>query len=347
MSQSEITQEEGSPKTNRANTPEKGLTEQIKQVTQSDEIDLRALWATFVGFLRKAIKVAIKRGIILAIFLLAGGVWGYYRHQTSAPVYKTRMLIDAKVTDYSILSGLIGTLQDLADEQNYAGIESVLSIKPDVAKTIISVKAVDKLVVFKDLSAQQNKEFKTKEKDQKSAKERDKEIFQLKGQKFAIEVSLNNNNNFPALEKALTSYLRDNEYIKKRVELKKEFLTQKKAKISKEIGDLDSLKKNISNIFTRKNQNIQITDPGTISKLYRESVKLREEELKIDTTLALIDNIQVVEGFVKFNTPSVKVTKRIKVGLYISFALWLMLVLWLDVRKPFMKFLNEDKNKSK
>ena len=344
MSQKAI-QEGESPETDNVNTSGTGLKEQLKQVAQSDEIDLRALWETFVGFLRRAIKVGIKRGIILSVFLVAGGAWGYYRHQTSAPVYKTRMLIDAKITDYSILSALIGTLQDLADEKNYQGIAGILDMKPEITKSVISIKVVDKLVIFKDLSTQQNREFKTREEEQKSSKERDKEIFQLKGQKFAIEVSLSNNENFPALEKALIIYLKENKYIKKRVDLKKSFLIKKKSKIHKEVVELDSLKRSITRLFTRENQNIQITDPGTIAKLYQESVKLREEELKIDTTLALIDNVQIVEGFVKFNNPSIKVTKRIKTGLYISFALWFLLVLWLDVRKPFMKFLNADKEK--
>ena len=49
------------------------------------------------------------------------------------------------------------------------------------------------------------------------------------------------------------------------------------------------------------------------------------------------------KSFVKFNKPSVKVTKRIKYGLYGGFVLWFLLVLWLDVRKPFLQFLDGDK----
>lgn len=318
-------------------------------VAQSDEIDLRALWEQFVNFLRRAIKIAIKRGIVLIFFLVTGAGAGYFFHQTTAPTYKTRMLIDTKVADYSILSGLLGTLQDLADEGNSKGIAAAISIKPDIAKSIISIKVVDKLVVYKDLSEQENKEIdkdNRNKKEQQSAKERDKEIFQLKNQKFAVELALTNNENFPVLEKAIIKYLGNNEYLKKRINIQKSFYVKKKQKIRDEVRDLDSLKKNIAKVFTRENQNIQITDPGTITQLYEKAVKLREDELRIDTTLALLDNVQIVEGFVKFNQPSVKVTKRIKTGLYIGFALWFMLVLWLDVRKPFMKFLEGDKNKA-
>lgn len=314
-------------------------------LSKSDEIDLKVLWEQFVDFLRKAIKITIKRGVILLILLAIGGGWGYYRHQVSLPVFKTRMLIDAKVADYSILSGLIGTLQDLADEYNTDGIAKTLKVDAAVAKSIVSIKAVDKLVVFKDLSSQQSKEFDNQEKQQ-SSKERDKEIFQLKEQKFAIEVSLYDNRNFPVLEKALLAYLRSNKYLKKRVELKKQYYSSLKNKVKKEIQELDSLKKNISSIFVKKNQNIQITDPGTISQLYDKAIKLREKELKIDTTLAAIESIQVVEGFVKFNRPSIKVTKRIKIGLLVGFAIWVLLVLWLDFRKPFLKFLEEGKKKA-
>jgi hypothetical protein len=276
---------------------------------------------------------------------LGGGI-GFYFHKVSNPTFKTRMLINATETDYSILSGLLGSLQDLADEQNYAALADALKIKQEIAQTIISIKAVDKLVVLKDLSAQQNKEFKPgKDETQKSSKERDKEIFQLKDQKFAVELSLTNNSNFGTLENAIINYLRQNEYMKKKVNLKRTFLTQKKQKIQKEIKELDSLKHNITKLFTQKDQNVEITDPGTIARLYQQAIKLKEEELAIDTTLALVDNVQIIEGFVKFNNPSIKVTKRIKTGFYLGFGMWVMLILWLDVRKPFMKFLNEEPKK--
>jgi hypothetical protein len=133
--------------------------------------------------------------------------------------------------------------------------------------------------------------------------------------------------------------------MKKKVNLKRTFLTQKKQKIQKEIKELDSLKHNITKLFTQKDQNVEITDPGTIARLYQQAIKLKEEELAIDTTLALVDNVQIIEGFVKFNNPSIKVTKRIKTGFYLGFGMWVMLILWLDVRKPFMKFLNEEPKK--
>lgn len=347
MSSSEIKKDTTKQGTEVLDTQASSTQEQRKQpLVSSDEIDLRALWEQFISLLRRAIKITIKRGIILVIFLAIGGGLGYFVHQSTDPIYKTRMLIDTKGANYSILSGLVGTLQNLADEENYKGIAGALKIKEDMAKTIVSMKVVDKLVVYKDLSEQENRsidqDFRNR-KQQESAKERDKEIFQLKGQKFAVEVALTNNDNFPALEEAFLAYLRSNKYLKKRVQLKKEFLEKKKAKIQKEIQGLDSLKKNIADVFTRENQNIQITDPGTITQLYDKAIKLREDELKIDTTLAVLDNVQVLESFVKFNKPSVKVTKRIKYGLYGGFVLWFLLVLWLDVRKPFLQFLDGDK----
>jgi len=345
MSNSEANKEITKQETRDLDAPSNKTKQQPKQaIASSDEIDLRALLDQFVSFLRVAIKVAIKRGLVLLILLAIGGIWGYYRHQVSTPVYKTRMLIDTKIADYSILSGLVGSLQNLADEGNTKALVNSLNIKPNVATSIVSIKAVDKLIVYKDLSEQENKQIdKNTKKEQQSAKERDKEIFQLKGQKFAIEVALTNNENFIILEKALLAYLRKNEYLKQKVLLKRDFLEKKKQRIQKEIKDLDSLKRNIENVFARENQNIQITDPGTITQLYEKTIKLKEDELKIDTTLAVLDNVRVVESFIKFNQPSVKVTKRIKTGLYIGFALWFLLVLWLDVRKPFLKFLDGGK----
>ena len=320
--QPEVTKEAS----NNASTKQQPL-RQI--VAQSDEIDLRALWEQFVVFLRRAIKVVIKRGIVLGVFLAIGAVAGYFFHQTTPPTYRTKMLIDTKVADYSILSGLLGTLQDLADEENFEGIADVLKVDKQIASTIISIKANDKLVVYKDLSEQNNSN-------------EDKEIFQLKNQLFSVEVALSNNENFPILEKSIIKYLSSNEYLRKKINIQKKFYAKKKQKIRDEVRDLDSLKKNIAEVFTRENQNIQITDPGTVTQLYEKAVKLREDELRIDTTLALLDNVQVVDGFVKFNQPSIKVTTRLATGLYIGFALWFMLVLWLDVRKPFMKFLEGD-----
>ena len=139
MSQSESKPKEDVQKPEDSNTSNTGLRNQLKQVTQSDEIDLRALWESFMGFLRRAIKIAIKRGIILAVFLMLGGGLGYYFHQVAKPTYQTRMLIDAKIGDYSILSGLVGTLQDLADEENIKGLESTLKVNTEIAESIISV----------------------------------------------------------------------------------------------------------------------------------------------------------------------------------------------------------------
>lgn len=119
------------------------------------------------------------------------------------------------------------------------------------------------------------------------------------GLPFKIRVYSYDNTVFKELQTALVKHLENNEYSLKRKMIKINNIHALKEKINKDMKDLDSLKFTIAaNMTPRGTENgFVFGQPLDPLNTFREGIRLYKEELDLNTSLELIDNIQVIQDF--------------------------------------------------
>ena len=144
------------------------------------------------------------------------------------------------------------------------------------------------------------------------------------------------------LETGLVQYLETNEYVKKRVDLRKQRYEALREKANEQILEIDSLKDKLNErILTRSNGNdVLLINPTNV---YTTALSLYKEELSYLENLELIDSIQIIEGFTPFNKP-VKPKLMVSIAGGFAFGLFLAVgwIVLLETRKYLQKMEEEN-----
>ncbi len=100
----------------------------------------------------------------------------------------------------------------------------------------------------------------------------------------------------------MISLFENNEFVKKRIIQKKDFLTKTISKLEQEINDLEVLKADVYSgaFFKKANGNAEF-DPTTINTVILE---LTKEKITAQHDLELANSVHVVEGVVKYQRHS-------------------------------------------
>lgn len=265
---------------------------------QEGDIDLIFLLARIVQIIRK-------RFVLLLIILAVGVFLGSLGYFVFKPVFTTKMMAQSKVLTDVEIKGIIETLDELLDEDNFEELSSRLKMDIKTVKKINKIKALS----IKDL----DKDFTQKQKDSI----------------FVIEARVSDNKIITEFENKLVNYLSENEYAKKRIALYKVNQEKTLERTRLEAAKLDSLKTTVKKLLeSGESKNIYF-DPGAI---YFQSLALYKEELKIKENLVLADQIQIIENFTRFRKPtSFNLLKSIVAGLVSGFVFWIALVIFLEL----------------
>ncbi|MEP2670021.1 MAG: Wzz/FepE/Etk N-terminal domain-containing protein [Cyclobacteriaceae bacterium] len=238
-----------------------------KHVT-NDEIDL-------VELLVKTVLL-IKRNLIqILIFFVVGTGLGYAYASLAPKVYESKMLVSSEILTESYSEKLFENLQNLIKERNYSSVSSVLGLSNDEAKALSKIKIESAL----------------KDKPQKE----DEKKF------FLITVELTDQSVLPKLQTGFLNYFEQNDFVKLRVEAKRKMHQQIISKIDEEIKSLEKFKTEISDgsFFSRTKGDVMF-DPTTVNS---KIVGLTQERESLEERLALINSVEVVEGFTVFDKP--------------------------------------------
>ncbi len=238
-----------------------------KQVN-NDEIDL-------VELLVKTVLL-IKRNLIQIIVFFSVGTGLGYAYASLAPkVYESKMLVSSEILTESYSERLFENLQNLIKEENYNSVSSALGLNNDEAGAISKIKIESAL----------------KDKPQKE----DEKKF------FLITVELTDQSILPKLQTGLINYFQQNDFVKLRVDSKKKMYQQIISKINEEIKSLESFKKDIGDgsFFNRTKGDVMFDPTEVNSKI----VGLTQEREALEEKLALINSVEVVEGFTEFEKP--------------------------------------------
>ncbi|MBX9782806.1 MAG: hypothetical protein K2X48_05845 [Chitinophagaceae bacterium] len=105
------------------------------------------------------------------------------------------------------------------------------------------------------------------------------------------------------VQNSLVRFLENNPYSVRRKEIKRTSLNLLKANLLKKAQSLDSLKSIVnSSIVPRSSgQGIILGEPVNPVSIYQAEITYYKEQLKVDEELALIENIEVVQPFLKIN----------------------------------------------
>jgi hypothetical protein len=115
------------------------------------------------------------------------------------------------------------------------------------------------------------------------------------------------------LQDALVNYFKDNDYIKKRIQINKTNLVSKKNKLQHDSQKLDSLKKIIySNYKSMAEQgrqgsnNVILSDKSVTNpiEVYNQDLNIYNQILEAEKNLFLQPDFEVIDGFTQFDSPA-------------------------------------------
>lgn len=289
----------------------------------NDEIDLMLIFSKirqlFIGlgnFISDSFYVARKRWVLLLIFSLVGGGMGTGLFFITRPVYSSTLILSSITLRNDYCSDIVNNLQLIIKDNSSALLAHELKI------SVASAAAV-KSLEFDNYDESVKKIYK------------DKDTVVL-GRPFRVIAEAFNNTVFDTLQKALVSYMENNEYALKRKAIKTENIKLMKEKIGQQLDQLDSLKFVVtSNLVPRGNQSgFVFGQPIDPINVYKEEIELFRDDLELKRDLTLIDNIQVIQDFLPRDKPdSPKLFKNIVICGLLTFLIGLFYAMNLERKR--------------
>jgi hypothetical protein len=126
------------------------------------------------------------------------------------------------------------------------------------------------------------------------------------GAAFKITLELSDDNDILQIQNGLKSYLENNEFSLKRKEAKRRTLEAIRTDLLGRITDLDSLKFLLSkSVIPQSNgQGIILGQPVSPIQAYQVQQDYYKQEKEIEEKLTLLQNIEIVQPFLKINSPN-------------------------------------------
>jgi hypothetical protein len=149
---------------------------------------------------------------------------------------------------------------------------------------------------------------------------------------FTVDVLVSDTSILENLQKAVIYGLENNEYVKEKVNFKRDNTTKLIASINREIAKLDSTKKKIESNNTGRT-------PGSssfivdISDVNVQMITLNEKLIQNQEALKFVDAIQLLQNFEKYSKPtSPRLLKMILSGFFGGIFIGFVWSIWIDVK---------------
>ena len=236
---------------------------------RNDETDLLELFAKIV--------LLVKRNAIIIIFaFVTGTILGLCYYQYVSKVYESKMILLSDILTSSYSERITESLNRLISEGNRKILSERLKMSEQDAAQIVNIEI------------ESVKQDKTKD-------EKENEI-------FIVTVKVLNKEILPSLQEDIINYLRNNEYVKIRVEQRKKYSNETIKKIDEQLSGLEQLKIKITKgqFVLGGKENLVLLDPTTV---HAKILELSKERTNLQNSLLTINSIQLVEGFTIFEKP--------------------------------------------
>jgi len=214
-------------------------------------------------------------GIIVLLITLAG----FSLRFIIKPAYETQGIFVSNTLPGKYCSMLLQNLKHLKGKKNISLLSQKLKISEQAASDIQSMTTTTRRDTF-------------------LIDKRDSMLTLLK-----ITLVLKSVDHLDTIQWALVNYLENNEYAIKRKEARRKALESLKETLNYKLQSLDSLKKivNSSIIPRSEGKGIILGEPVDPVSVYQAEIAYFREQLSIDQALATIDNIEVIQPFLKSN----------------------------------------------
>jgi uncharacterized protein involved in exopolysaccharide biosynthesis len=263
-----------------------------------DEIDMVALAQKAGQLIRRNVWL-----VLLGIGLGTAVGWGLFL--VLPPRYNTYMIARSVVSTTAEVVNITSTWNELLEKKEYELLAPKLYLSPQTLSKVLNIAAEPKRIASRDIEGEEG---------------------------FIIKVTLKNMSVVDSLQTGIIQALQNSSYVNLRITLKKKQMLELKAKITEELDAIDSTKLLMQKLLSTNNvkYNTFLTDPGT---LYEQSVYLYERRQEVDNELQFLDDVQVVEGFVKFTRPDFpKLKECLLLGMVSGFLLTLLFAFFKRVK---------------
>ncbi|HEV8287272.1 MAG TPA: hypothetical protein VGQ09_23350 [Chitinophagaceae bacterium] len=257
-----------------------------QQNNSSEDIDLIKLLEKTVLFFRRfriAFIIAIFAGILL-------GSLGYF---LIPKIYKSRLILHSAYLTNSEQIEIINYWNELLKRGEYKTLAQILNCSEDSLHELASLEAAEILKVFTPTNPNG----------------------------FYIDAKVKNNSILNGLQKAIVYGLNNTDFVKRKLEVRKETLKELINKVSIEINKLDSVKISIENIISNKEKNSSSLMLD-VSGVNRQLIDMNEKLLSYSEELKFMGSVQVLQGFIPLTTPvSISLKVMILLGLILCLSI--------------------------
>ena len=238
-------------------------------------VGLKKTGEFFIFAFRKLIANIVVFGIIVLLITLAG----YSLRYVIEPAYETQGIFVSNTLPGKYCALLLDNLKKLQGKKNISLLSQEMKISEEAAGDILSMKMTTRRDTF-------------------LIDKRDSVLTLLK-----ITLVLRSVGHLDSIQWALVNYLENNDYALKRKEARRKALESLKETLNYKLQSLDSLKKivNSSIIPRSEGKGIILGEPVDPVSVYQAELGYFREQLSIDQALATIDNIEVIQPFLKSN----------------------------------------------
>lgn len=318
-----------------------------QKLNSSDEIDLGQLFSKigdffiqiglgimrFFALLR---RIPLENKPLFIVVIIISVIAGFsYSRFIKKKFYESTMILSSDYLNKRLVDNTIEKLDLLASEENKHGLAKVLNISDSLAGNIVEFTAkpfiAEKDLIEMEVLKEQLKNAQANAKNEKVIEQVVKRIDIENRHAFEITVRTYNPTLIGELQKALVNHFRNNEYIRRRIEINKTNLLEKKTKLFHDLQKLDSLKfiifdnyKSMAAQSRQGSNNVILSDKSVTNpiEIYNQDLNLYNELQDINEEIYLQSDFEVVDGFTEFSEPSsASLRKIISVSILIGIGL--------------------------
>lgn len=302
------------------------MEEQKQRPQNTDEIDLAQffrwigrgfsnLGRSIIGGIAGLRNTFYDNRLFFLGIIIIGLVLGVlYAELLKKDYYKSSMVLSCDYLNTQILKNTVDKFNLLAAEKDTEGIQEALNLDAATAKNIRRFEfqpfvSEDDVVEMEVLKEQLNNV--TGDKKELVEKVIDRLEIENKNA-YEISVFVYDPSIVKPLEKALVDYFSNNSYIRRRVDINKEILSERKNKLQRELRKLDSLKvvlfQNYASLAqkSRGSNNVVVGGEEGLSnplEVFTTDLALHQELQDIERRLYLTPDFEIIDGFTSFKEP--------------------------------------------
>ncbi len=323
-----------------------------KPVTSTDEIDLGQMFSKIgdlfsrlgfgiIKFIALIRLVPIKNKFLFITIIVVSMVIGYsYSKFLKKKFYESTMILSSDYFNKRLVDNTIDKLNLLAGESTNDGLAKILNISDSLASNIVGFEAkpfvAERDVIELEVLKEQLKNVQANSKNEKVIEQVLKRIEIENRHAFEITVKTYNPAVIETLQIALVKFFKNNEYIKRRIEIQKSNLTEKKTKLFHDLQKLDSLKfiiydnyKSMAAQSRQGSNNVILSDKAVTDpvQIYNQDLYLYNQFQDVNSDIYLQKDFEVVDGFTEFSEPSsASPTKIILISILVGITIAYLIV---------------------